>query len=369
MRLKNCLYLIFVIALISLNSCNKNDDFLNGEVVIVDKPTKIDTLKHESHITYDGLYTGGIYAYDSLMLFASSKFPENNLNIFSQSSKSLLGSFFRVGNGPNEVIDFINYGQFFKYKGDLLLWVCLNYSKMVPFNVTQSLKSGNTILEKDVIKLNWKKDLKFPFLKVYILNSTHYLTRNQAPSPGKNSSEYISSEYRIYNSQSNQLTRSIKIFKKGIVNNFNDKRTPSEQYYSTSDAIKPDGSKVAMGMLYLSQINILDIKSGIIKGFRLRNTPNYKYLEGDPEKFRVYNFLVSADDKYIYASYLDISFNKGMGLRSDIHVLHVYDWEGNFIKQLYLEFPFYRMTIDPINKKLYTSDREDEIYSYDLNNF
>lgn len=364
MRRQKLFFLLFV--LISLISCNKNDGFLNGEVFIVDKPTTLDTLKHESHIVYDGLYSGALYAYDSLVLFSSSKFPEKYLNIFSQSSKTLLGSFFRVGNGPNEVIDFVNYGQFFKYKGDLMLWVCINSLKMVPFNITQSLKSGNTILQEDVVNLTWKKDLEFPFLKVYVLDSSTYITRNQSPNPKMNNNEFISGEYRIYNSQTNRLARSIKIFKKGIVNKFNDIRIPVEQYYSSSDAIKPDGSKLAMGMLYVSQINILDVKTGVIKGFRLRNTPDFEYLESDPDKFKLFNFSITADDNYIYVPYIDAPFNKGMGIRSDIHILHLYDWEGNLVKQLYLDHPIYRITIDPVNKKLYSLDKEDEMYSYNL---
>ncbi|MDR2287277.1 MAG: hypothetical protein LBE04_07370 [Prevotellaceae bacterium] len=41
------------------------------------------------------------------------------------------------------------------------------------------------------------------------------------------------------------------------------------------DKMKPDKTKIAMGLRYLRQINIMDIETGKVTGYRVKDTPDF----------------------------------------------------------------------------------------------
>jgi hypothetical protein len=131
------------------------------------------------------------------------------------------------------------------------------------------------------------------------------------------------------------------------------------------DRIKPDDqSKLAMGMKSMDQINIMDIATGEIKGYRNKNSPDFNYLRDDIDNVEIYYIDLSVDNKYIYALYNGEEFYTG-------NTLNVFDWNGNFIRKIVLDKTVLStsMGLDPVNKYLYIdtlSEDDEEIYRYDV---
>lgn len=357
---------IIVLILLLFQNCKNNDSYFNGELKIVDLPSDIDSLNIESHLVFDGLYTDYIDVYDSLILFIAYKFPDYYLNVFNLNTKKQVGSFFKKGNGPNEALFAFSYRQFYKKYNNLFLWMTLNDAELVSFNMTKSINDNSTILDKKNIKLNWIKKFDTPFVFVYVIDSTHYIAKSTAKKLSKISTDYKPGEYILFDSKSNEIIKTFKLFKKPIINKNDKQQYPVEQYLSSYDVIKPDKTKIAMSMVLMSQINILDLKNGTLKAVRLRNTPDLSYLEKEHNKYTIFHRGIAADDDYIYVPYLNTPYDGGMGMAKQINNIHVYNWDGEFIKNIFLTKPFLSLAVDQCKKKLYTIDNEDEVYSYNI---
>ena len=137
---------------------------------------------------------------------------------------------------------------------------------------------------------------------------------------------------------------------------------------ATWDVIKPDGSKVVQVMKYLPQINILDVHTGNIICYRMKNHTAFSLLKSDflPENKEIYYDSVHADDNYIYASY----WGKYLGDSYTSHAsnfIHVFDWHGKQLYELITDRVFTYIWLDPVRNRLYTTDLEtDEVFYLDM---
>lgn len=50
-------------------------------------------------------------------------------------------------------------------------------------------------------------------------------------------------------------------------------------FFYSNDAIKPDGTKVVQAMVHLAQLNILDLETGHVSGYRLEGEPDFSVLK------------------------------------------------------------------------------------------
>lgn len=364
--MKNILNIITVLVIqLIFFGCSNNSDYLNGDVSTINTPISTDTLIGEK-IILDGLYTGKFSVYDSLMFFVSQKFPLNLVSVFSLNSLKQIASLCQKGNGPDESSFITHYKQFELRKSNIHLWVDNNHSALSSLNLSQSIKNKTTIYDSTKIKLNWTKDFKIPFLYAFALDDEHYIVKNQAKDSPSNNIEYIPGAYNIFDRKSNKPIQTVVLFKKPIINKFNESKLlyPKEIYFSSIDGIKPDHTKIAMAMVRLSQINILDLKSNKLRGYRLKNTQDFEYLTKDPNEFITFHRDISVDNDFIYVSFVNIKKDKK---RNPINLIHIYNWNGEFVKRLFLNKSFINMTIDSKNKIIYTLDENDEIYKYDMN--
>jgi len=121
----------------------------------------------------------------------------------------------------------------------------------------------------------------------------------------------------------------------------------------------------------MSQVNILDLETGKLQGFRLKNTPGYRYLKKDPKNFRMTYLAPSVDDDYIYGLYINIPeedlFKGDVGTNE----VHIFDWSGNFVKRVFLDHRCDVIALDATNKLLYaySSLMSDELYVYDVSQY
>jgi hypothetical protein len=59
-----------------------------------------------------------------------------------------------------------------------------------------------------------------------------------------------------------------------VLDIYNKRLMPPMCLYSM-DKMKPDKTKIAMGLRYLRQINIMDIETGKVTGYRVKDTPDF----------------------------------------------------------------------------------------------
>ena len=361
------LFIILTTYVLLFMSCKRNYNYLNGEIITVNIPEKTDTLYGKT-ITLDGVYTGKIFAYDSLIIFMSKNTPIYQMSVYSLSSMKQIGSFCQYGNGPNESRFFTHYNQYKEDDTGLHLWMNMNnYLKLSCINISQSIIEQRSIFDSTKIDIVWRNHFDVPFLRTFVLNNDTCIVKNQSMDKFSKSIDYIPGAYHLYSIKTKEIIKTYTLFNNPIINKRtgNKRPLPKEVYLGSTDAIKPDRSKIAMLMWHMGQFNILNIETGEITGYRLSETPDFNSLiYVNPYDFVDYFDLISVDDDYIYASYCG---QKNTPNPVPYNRILIFNWDGNFINSFYTDNIVSHMTVDPVNKILYILDIEDVLHSYNLN--
>ncbi|MDR3246006.1 MAG: TolB-like 6-bladed beta-propeller domain-containing protein [Prevotellaceae bacterium] len=345
---------IYVICLLAFASCAENDErtYFNGEVTIIDINVKPDTLRGKE-IKLDGLFAGNMWAQDSLIGFIDHRFPDYFMHVFNLYTGKFLYPLCRHGEGPGAFREITFTDQLVMADGQLHFWVRDDYGRKGGCILVNLEKPDNEVKQAmDIIVDDWKFYYSFSF--VFILNDSLFLGNNQGEGEYEGKNPFIPPTYYIYNSRTKQKIRTYTLYN-GFVSQpeYRGKSSPAE-YFASMDRIKPDKSKLAMAMHLLDQINILDLTTGKIKGFRDKNSPDFEYLTHDPADFKRYYSNVCVDDTYIYR-------NRG-------RTVNVFDWNGNVVRKIILDKKAIAATFDSVNKYLYAyvGDEGEEVYRDDL---
>jgi len=136
--------------------------------------------------------------------------------------------------------------------------------------------------------------------------------------------------------------------------------------YSSYDRISIQNHKIVCGMMFFSQINILDIRTGELKGYRLKNTPGFDDMPEGP--LVSYNHIC-ADDKMIIGLYINQDFDIQLEHGNISDIIHIYDWDGNFLHIVKLDNKVIQVAFDPVGKCLYGYTPDEKIFRYDFKMF
>jgi hypothetical protein len=345
------LIIIICVGLVSCKDKKKNDIYFNGEIIIIDSNVAPDTL-HGEEIKLDGLYTGDMWAYDTLIGFIHHAFPDYFMHVFNIKTGEFLYPLCKRGEGPEEFPAITGTNQFV-HENQLYLWMRKEFGKDECVLINME-KSGNVVKQK----IDLRVEDRFRFSFVFVLNDSLFIANNPGEEQYLGAGSFIPPAYHLYNYHTKEKIKSYKLYNEFVSvwgKFFQD--AWYMQCYASIDRIKPDKSKLAMGMMLMDQINIFDLTTGEIKGYKNKNSPEFDYLKGDPGKFKRYYKLLCVDDRYIYGLY----FN---------NVINVFDWDGNFIKKIILDKSILALALDPVNKYLYINtigEDDEEIYRYNVN--
>lgn len=320
----------------------------------------MDTL-HGEQIELDGLFCDRIIAYDTLLIFKSPKYEDYAMYVFSTNSKKHIASLAPIGKGPDECNEISYYGQYVIENNAFKLFVIVDRNSCRWLNVTASLKQGKTVWEP---VLGCPSKLKDDYTPLWLLEDGTFLERYSFTRLNDDGTDHIPPGYNVRKFEDETVIKTHKLYRKNVVNNYPTGMYLNGQLYNSSKFIKSDRSKILMGMLFLPQINIIDLNTFKMKGYRLDMGINYETLTKDPAPLKFHYLLGACDDAFIYLSYLGWGISD-RPIVSDTHELHVYNWEGALVKRYCLDHPFY-MDIDPITGLLYTTNNEDELYCYQL---
>jgi hypothetical protein len=317
-------FCIFV-SIVMFSCTTENNKIFNGEIFIIDNKPDIDTLYGEQ-IKLDGLYTGFMAAYDSVIVFSSDKYP-NTLNCeslaFNLKTGEQISSLIKVGGGPCEYTMATTAHQYYTGK-DMRMWFYDYFIKKVCILV--NIKDN---IVTDSIDISWlKNERKEPSSRFFILNDSLFLSFNMEEPAYTRDNIALPPVWSLYNYKTKEKLKQYNVF-----NEF--RYLYSYFGLSSEDQLKPDNTKLVMPMSYLPQINIVDIRTGGIKGYVFKdNLPDYTVITTKQQDERkTYYFRACVDNDFIYAAKQE---------ENDI-VIDVFDWSGNYLKGTPKNyFDFYR---------------------------
>jgi len=365
MKKGTVIVLLFILVTWGFTSCDKQSPYLNGPVEIVSTPRATDTLVG-STVELDGEYEGLSAAFDGHLFFISYKYKDFIMKVYDINTGALLGDLCRKGNGPDEVQALSPTNQLFRDEKGLNLWTVVNYRTVKMLRISESLSSNRTVFDTLQFQLDNNKRFPFPYLYFFKNTEGFYLVKNQAVDKFSKGVDYEPGAYHLYDSQTNKCVKTFTLFKKPILNEGNAKLgVAKEAYFGSRDAIKPDGSKIALAMAHMGQLNVMDTRTGELKGYRVKGTPDFDYFEGPFNTLTSFHQDISVCNDYIYVSYCNQLAGDG-SRRLTCQYVHIFTWDGDFVRCLYLDEPFLRMTVDPVTHKLYTYDTYDRVTQYDL---
>lgn len=352
------LHIVFVISLFVACSTNNDARYFNGKITIIDD-SKIPIEKLTSkEIDFKYVATPEFAVYDSLIFFYNWADKDGFFSIHNVKNKEYLGHFCVRGNGHNESLGVANIYYFYKDGACLKTdQVAVNNNKLMVWNITKSLQNKTTVYDTIVPYdngdgggiCNYYFRIGKDELFMYTPGVYTTIKKVKATLP----------KYTKRTIYSNKIEKEYNLFLESIESGI-DESFGSDQYFSTYDCAKPDGSKIAQGMFHLSQLNILDLTTGEYNGYRLKGTYGFSAFNKDtPHKHGYVN--VQTDDNFIYAFYY---YDE-----SKANQVHVFDWNGNIIRKLELDQDICRMSLDRVNNILYiTKTTGEKVYCYDLNN-
>ena len=351
-----------------LLGCKRELPYFNGEISYIDKFEKEINLIGKN-INLDGIFTGYMSAYDSLLFFSSYKYQDYFMHVFALDRGKEIGALCQHGEGPSDFIGFTHTEQYVYDNGKLKLWVGDDFKQYCLLDVTTSLENKSTSIDS-VIPFYWRNKWQHPLSVAFVMNNGGVLSRYQCQKLYYKDKDYLVTSYHLYYQNMDEEIKEYTLYNKPIIVK-NDRKfdAPFELFLSSIDRLKPDQTKVVMGMQMIAQINILDVKTGQLRGFRIKDTFDFDYLTEDSQNYRMYYTDICADDYFIYALYANTLINGGENFPFLTNIIHVYDWNGIPICKVTLDKKVYQITVDPINNKIYGENNEEEVFQYDFSFF
>ena len=362
MKYKKCI--IYITSLFMLYSCGHeldDNEIFNGKILVASDKAGDSQEVHLQQVPLDGTNYGYVSAYDSLMLFMNPKLGSHFFNVFHIGTGTELGQFVNRGLGKDELISVGPAFQLFEENEDIkTLLFAPNEEKILIWNITQSLNADTTIIDK-YISCPWRTD-NYGVCYGRIFRTQDALLM-KVPAFPIGEDDATLPYYKCYNMSADSLIREYTIYKQSIKHGRG--HIIPESFFDSNDAIKPDGTKIVQAMTNLPQLNIIDLKTGDVIGYRLEGSEDFSIFQTD-KKIKTHFVRIHADDNYIYTVYWG---KDKWGIREIpyINTIYIFDWNGNLVRKLETDYDIDNIFVNASYNQLYvTRPKNDDVYSLDL---
>lgn len=360
-------YFLFLVSFLACEYRNKDQDYLNGEIVYINKDSvKIRDITSKA-IKIENCGYGMFSVYDSLLVFWNSKFPSHFFCIYNIDTEEEIGYFCNKGRGHNEFFSVGSIFQFFEMGNEIKTTICdFNDKKIFFWNISQSILKKTTVYDTVISYSNLNLSKNSIVDNLFFLQDNRFLAKveplyfieGDTPLP-----------YYKQWSMPDKAVADYHVYKKIEMNDMHSDYPLKDRVYSV-DAVKPDGSKIVQAMKLVPQINIIDTKTGKNAFYRISNVSQASLFDSNKDDGLVYYNSVQADNDYIYATYWGKKqWDASLGTKCPfINIIHVFNWNGELLYEMKTDRVFFRIALDPIRNRLYTSNLDtDEMYFIDLN--
>lgn len=333
----------------------------NGDIEIVEDKEKSIKLSGTEIVLNEDIHAGYMSVYDSLFLFVTDQYQDYFLYVFNVNNGNLLGTFCPKGHGPGDFYDFYHSEQYVAEDDQIKIWGydCINNAYLL--NLTQSIERKSTVVDSTIIQ-NWRYRHTRPWSLFFALGKDSILIKNQPEYLANSDDSFNFGAYRLYEKNIEPELETYTLYNRLPIKE--DRKTVAELYYSL-DRINLESTKLAMAMQYLAQINILEIESGKLKGYRLEDSPDFDKLPLKPTMF--YYTDICVGQRIIISLYANTMLGEHNSLSSN--VIHIYDWNGQLMKKIELDNMVEQIAFDPVHEFLYGYTEDERIIQYDFSLF
>ena len=281
--------------------------------------------------------------YDSMCIYYTPlKAVRGFHSIMNLKTGEEIGCFGLKGNGPLESTNFYPINKMYTEGGMLKAdFIDANKNRLFVWNISKSISDTRSVYDT-IIPLDGLKNLPSPIGFYHRLNEDNFFVRT-ITRDNENAKQLTSPSHNIYSYSDLSLLRSYEIYTDSIIKYdytgvWLPRRMTEAKYTANSKR-----QKVAMAMAYYPQINILDITSGDLQCFRIKELP-----EPSITKEIIYYSSIDCDDNFIYALYFELASDASTFTKTFIHI---FDWDGKLIKNWELGKVYHDISV--YDNKLY----------------
>lgn len=352
--IKKITYLVMLLVTIAfISSCNKKYAF---KVKEVDFDNRGEVLNGDI-VDINILAMDQVLVCDTLLIITTND-PSSYIRVYNTITKDSIASILREGRARNEAhFPISSSKQFYYVNNDLILPMWDSNDKIIEVNITQSIRTGNTVIG------NVRDCDSFTRTRSVILNNDIYNTfdyHKMLPDPVLENG-FILPKYKVGHIDNK---REIKVFPKMM--NFTEPDKQSPMYFGCP-FINHEQNIVIQPFQYMNYILFFDLEKS--KNFAI-------HLQD----------ALSFDDQIVYSEYIPLCFCD-CAISSDFFILLrqidnetreavkkknvkeilIFNWEGEYLHSAVLGDLVNDIGYDENNMILYGLDRSNEIlYSYDL---
>ena len=280
---------------------------------------------------------------------------ENMLHVYNLPHLQFLGSFQKIGNGPDEVILPSAFTQWFNKDGQIQL-VMRSYQKFTGLlNISKSLIENKAIYDNKYTYNAPKGKNSFQQSSVsYLLGDSIFLiNRSIIMRPQDNQNDF----FEVYDYKNDSILRSFYAsnFPKELLEHHG-----RDQAFQKDIAISNDCKKMVIAYRFLNMISIVNIEKEEINNlFTDGNKLNWEQvIEGTPKP---YYTKVHCNNAYIWAMAIEGEDPSTFRSRLDI-----FDWKGNYLCKAHLDKWVSSFSIDERNQTMYAVTADDMLVRYNI---
>lgn len=348
-----------IIASILLHSCGdnyKNDLSESKKTFVSEFPVVLQIDAERISIETTGL--NNIFIIDNYLIGINYSGSNNFLHVYDNIRFSKLGSLISRGKGPDELLTLQYNQQWEKDSAGTYMWVTdINSNKLCRLNIGKSIDLKNSVYDRCIDNIEM-----FNSFNIFYMDDNYILTNPRISRHNKHNT------LQLFNYNTSKLDNEYQLYSDDFSSNID------ERIYQLFCTVKPDRTKISAFSMRFSRIHIFnrdhtdsrtitvfqDVTEGIISN-SLRN----KELH-DINRF--YNSL-TVTEEFIFALYVNKHIEELMSSEAiEGAEIHIFDWNGNPIKQLLIAENIWQITIDDKEKHLYGITANEEVYRYNLSN-
>ena len=303
-------YFFSLILILTLVSCNEEQSVFKIGKRIVVRPNEVQTISPTDSIRgscFDG-FNGLLCAADSVLVFHLTDATGYCLRALDLRTNNTV-DFLRIGRGPDEILMGYFSGNR-KVAGRTLLDICaMNEGLLLSVDLEETLQAGQAVIADRMEIL--------PFA------TASFVLGNEILSEVVNDIDIFS--YKLYDRESQTISRTLLPF------GMDEYYAYYQPLFSAPKKMRPDGTKLCMGMVFFDELNILDVRGdGHLSVSTSKKTKDIETLNHTLETgelgHRYYYTTLSVTQDNIFTLYYGDASIKNKGLSRTL--VHVYSWDG-----------------------------------------
>lgn len=280
------------------------------------------------------------------VLFATLYGQEELIAAYALPDLRFLGRAVKAGRGPGEFTMVAYYDQYEVENDSLYLNLYnINSNFYCRYNLTEALRSHRPVFRET------PNIPPYSFVNLRLSDTTHWVQRLDGQ-------RFV---HQIIDVRDGKIVKDLPVI--------SCKNDTYRRMVSSIERLKPDGTKIASGLLFQNQMSIYDLETGgwvsVTTGDRaptIGEIAKRANSSSDSDGAGNCYFSMTVTDDWILGLFYD-----NQNIRAGLGHVHIFDWTGRLRYDLNLREQISAIAYDEARKTLYAMTYDDELYyRYDL---